>query len=840
MSSDPASDAASPGLSAAEARARLDVEGPNELPSARRRGLSTAAADVLREPMFLLLVACGMLYMLLGDRQEAAMLLGFLVVVAGITLYQERKSEHALEALRELSSPRALVVRDGRRQRIPGREVVRGDILVLSEGDRVPADAVLLACEQLHADESLLTGESLPVRKALAEPFVYAGTLVTRGHAIAEVLATGGRTEMGKIGRALSAASFERTALQEETSRLVRRFAVAGAGMCVAVVLVYGLARTDWLGGLLAGLTLAMAIMPNEFPAVLAIFLALGAYRISQSRVLPRRVPALENLGATTVLCADKTGTITENRMAVRKICANVALFDVGAHPAEPLPEEVHEVVEYGILASQRDPFDPMEKAFHDLGERRLAGTEHLHPHWTLVRQYPLSEDLLAISHVWRSPDGADYVIAAKGAPEAIVDLCHLARDEAERVAARVVAMAADGLRVLGVAAAKFRGSELPSAQHDFPFELVGLVGLADPVRRAVPEAIAECHRAGIRVVMITGDHPETAQSIASQIGLGNGALMTGRELGDLDERELRARVNAVSVFARVVPEQKLRIVRAVRAAREVVAMTGDGVNDAPALKAADIGIAMGGRGTDVAREAAALVLLDDDFASIVRAVRLGRRVFDNLKSAMAYILAIHVPIAGMTLVPVFLGLPLVLMPVHVAFLHLVIEPACSIVFEAEPEDEAVMRRPPRDPRQPLFGRRLVGLSLLQGASVLTIVLAVYLTALALRRGEQEARALTFATLLFANLALMFANRSWTRTTADTLRTPNRPLWWVSGGAIAFLALALYVPPLRALFRMKVLHADDIVLCVAAGLLSVAWFEVLKVVAARRRAHALG
>jgi Ca2+-transporting ATPase len=845
MSSAPNSDGASPGLSAAEARARLDVEGPNELPSARRRGLSAALVDVLREPMFLLLVACGMLYMLLGDRQEAAMLLGFLFVVAGITLYQERKSEHALEALRELSSPRALVMRDGRRQRIPGREVVRGDVLVLAEGDRVPADGVLLACEYLHTDESLLTGESVPVRKVVGDrpasfapggddlPFVFAGTLVTRGHATAEVLATGGRTEMGKIGKALEAASFERTALQQETSGLVRRFAVAGAGMCLAVVLVYGFARADWLGGLLAGLTLAMAIMPNEFPAVLAIFLALGAYRISQSRVLPRRVPAVENLGATTVLCVDKTGTLTENRMAVRKICESDAVFDVGAHPAEPLPEEVHEVVEYGILASQRDPFDPMEKAFHDLGQRRLAGTEHLHPSWRLVRQYPLSEDLLAISHVWRSPDGADYVIAAKGAPEAIADLCHLARDDAERLAARVATMAADGLRVLGVAAARVGGGQLPGAQHDFPFELVGLVGLADPVRPEVPEAIAECHGAGIRVVMITGDHPETAQSIASQIGL-SGALMTGRELADVDEHELRGRVEAVSVFARVVPEQKLRIVRAVRAAGEVVAMTGDGVNDAPALKAADIGIAMGGRGTDVAREAAALVLLDDDFASIVRAVRLGRRVFDNLKSAMAYILAIHVPIAGMTLVPVFLGLPLVLMPVHVAFLHLVIEPACSVVFEAEPEDEAVMRRPPRDPRQPLFGRRLVGLSLLQGASVLAIVLTVYLVALALRRGEQEARALTFATLLFANLALIFANRSWTRTTAETLRTPNRALWWVTGGALVFLALALYVRPLRALFRMEILHADDVAICVGAALVSVAWFEVLKLVTSTR------
>lgn len=836
------------GLSAVEARARLDAEGPNELPSGRRRSFLVAAVDVLREPMFLLLIACGALYMLLGDRQEALMLLGFLFVVAAITLYQERKTERALDALRELSSPRALVVRDGKRERIAGRDVVRGDVLVLSEGDRVPADGALLACAHLFTDESLLTGESVPVRKLVWDgrapsaapggdglPFVYAGTLVTSGHGLAEILATGARTEMGKIGSALETALPERSALQRETTRLVQRFAVVGAGLCVVVVLVYGLARADWIGGLLAGLTLAMAIMPNEFPAVLAIFLALGAYRISRSRVLPRRVPALETLGAATVLCVDKTGTLTENRMAVCKVCAGGALHDIPADATAPLPAEVHQIVEYGILASQRDPFDPMEKAFKDLGERRLAATEHLHPSWTLVRQYPLSEQLLALSHVWRSPEGADFVIAAKGAPEAIADLCHLPPAEERALAARVEAMAAEGLRVLGVARARFRDGELPGEQHDFAFELVGLVGLADPVRAGVPDAIAECHAAGIRVVMITGDHPETARSVARQIGLGDGEVMTGPELAELDDDRLRARIGAITVFARAVPEQKLRIVRAFKAAGEVVAMTGDGVNDAPSLKAADIGIAMGSRGTDVAREASALVLLDDDFTSIVRSVRLGRRVFDNLKSAMAYILAIHVPIAGMTLAPVFLGLPLVLMPVHIAALHLIIEPACSVVFEAEPEDEGVMDRPPRDPREPLFGRRLVGLSLLQGVSVFAIVLAVYLIALALGRGDAEARALTFATLLFANLALIFANRSWTRTTLATLRTPNRALWWVSGGALAFLGLILYVPPLRALFRMELLHADDVALCVGAGVLSVGWFEVLKLVAARRR-----
>jgi Ca2+-transporting ATPase len=834
------------GLTASQVAERLASDGFNELPGRDRRHLSRIAADVLREPMFALLLACGAIYLFLGDHQEALILLGFVVLVAIITVYQEQKTEHALEALRDLSSPRALVIREGVRQRIPGREVVRGDLLVLSEGDRVPADAVLRTSAHLAADESLLTGESVPVRKLATDgrvlgrpggedlPFVFAGTLITRGQGVAEVLAVGAHTEMGRIGKALTTVAPERSALQRETARLVRRLLVVAVALCVIVVVAYGVTRTDWLGGFLAGLTLAMAILPNEFPAVLAIFLALGAWRISQKHVLTRRIPALEALGAATVLCVDKTGTLTQNRMTVQKLGCDSGSYDVPREDVA-IPEAFHEVVEYGILASQRDPFDPMEKAFQDLGARRLADTEHLHPNWALVRQYPLSETLLALSHVWRSPDGVDYVIAAKGAPEAIADLCHLDVARIADVRAQVAAMAAEGLRVLGVSRALFRVGTLPPEQHDFDFEWVGLAGLADPIRPAVPDAIRECHAAGIRVVMITGDHPETARAIAREIHLHDSdGVLTGAELDALDEASLRTRVRTVDVFARVVPEQKLRLVQALQAAGEVVAMTGDGVNDAPALKAADIGIAMGGRGTDVAREAAALVLLDDDFSSIVAAVRLGRRIFDNLRDAMAYVLAVHVPIAGISMVPALFGLPLVLLPVHVAFLHMIIEPACSVVFEMEAEDAGVMRRPPRDPRAPLFGRSLVGLSLLQGLSVLAILSAVFLVTLWRGQDEDEARALTFTTLIVANLALILSNRSWSRTMWETLRQTNRALWWVIASALGMLGVVLYVPALRVVFRMAPLHTDDLLLCLSAGIVGVTWFEALKVIRRRR------
>ena len=837
------------GLAEAEAAARLKAEGYNELPSAKRRSILAIAFQVVREPMFLLLVACGVIYMILGDHEEALMLLGFVFVVMGITLYQERKTERALEALRDLSSPRALVIRDGEEKRIAGREVVRGDVVVLKEGDRVPADAVLLSCVNLSADESLLTGESVPVRKIAADgavemgrpggddlPFVYSSTLVVQGHGIAETQATGARTEIGKIGKALQTVEQEDTLLQKQTGVLVRNLAIVGLSLCVLVVVVFGITRGNWLQGFLAGITLAMATLPEEFPVVLTIFLALGAWRISQKQVLTRRVPAIEMLGSATVLCTDKTGTLTLNRMSVAQIFAGGQFHNVSAQSATRLPETFHELVEFSILASQEDPFDPMEKAIHQLGSEHLAQTEHLHSDWTLVQEYPLSKKLLALSYVWKSPDGADYVIAAKGAPEAITDLCHLSEAQVKELDERIGVMANEGLRVLGVAKAHFQQAGLPDHQHDFTFEFLGLVGLADPVRPTVPAAIKECYTAGIRVVMITGDYPATAQNIARQIGLMPAdRFITGPELDGMYDVELQRRIQDVNIFARVVPEQKLRIVNALKANGEIVAMTGDGVNDAPALKSAHIGIAMGGRGTDVARESAALVLLDDDFSSIVQAVKLGRRIFDNIKKAIAYIFAIHVPIAGMSLIPVLFKWPLVLMPVHILFLELIIDPACSTIFEAEPEEANVMQRPPRNSKEPLFSRQTLGLSLLQGVSVLVIVLAVFASALFRGQGEAEARTLSYTTLIIANLGLILTNRSWTRTIWDTLRSPNAALWWVLGGATVFLSLVLYVPFLRDLFSFAFLHPIDIAICLVAGVISIAWFEGLKLLNRRKQ-----
>lgn len=831
----------SPGLSSEVAQQRLAEEGYNELPSTQTRSTLAIALGVAQEPMFLLLIASVTIYLTLGDLREAIILALSLLVILGITIFQERKTERALEALRDLSSPRALVVRDGEEKRIAGREVVRGDLLILTEGDRVPADAAVLSCNDLMVDESLLTGESLPVRKSAWDgrqettrpggddlPFIYSGTMLVQGRGVARVTATGWRTEFGKIGKALESLETDETYLQKKSIRLIRAFAFIGLSLCALVVVLYGVTRGNWLHGLLAGIALAMALLPEEIPVVLTVFLALGAWRMSRNNVLTRRMPALESLGAATVLCVDKTGTLTLNRMSVRRLCVDGKYYEVDEAQQQPLPRPYHELVRFAVLASETDPFDPMEKAFKALGDRYLDAAEK-NQDWTLAHEYPLSPELLALSHVWKSPERDEYVIAAKGAPEAIADLCHFDAQRCRENAEHVEAMAQDGLRVLAVAKASFHSGQWPADQHDFDFQFLGLLGLADPVRPEVPAAIEECARAGVKVVMITGDYPSTAAAIGRKIGLhAADGIVTGPELERMHEGELRRRVHATNIFARVLPEQKLNLVEAFKANGAVVAMTGDGVNDAPALKAAHIGIAMGGRGTDVARESAALVILDDNFSTIVHAIRSGRRIFDNLQKAMAFIFSIHVPIAGLALFPLIFDWPLLLAPVHIVFLELIIDPACSIAFEAEPAEAHLMERPPRDPNAPLFGAREIILSLLQGSAVLFTVLLVF--GLSLYRGSSaaDARALTFATLIVGLVSLILVNRNWSRSVVDALRSPNRAFWWVVGGAFGLLAGVLYVPALRDAFKFAPLHPADLAVCLAAGLVSFPLIELLK------------
>ncbi len=834
------------GLTEAFVQESLKKYGYNEVPSQKKRSIFVIFFSVIKEPMLLLLIGSGSIYLFLGEIQDALMLLSFVLVVVGITFYQERKTERTLEALRDLSSPRALVIRDGIQKRIAGREVVKDDIIILNEGDRVPADATILSCSNLSVDESLLTGESVAVRKSewdgkdiIKRPggddlaFVYSGTLIVQGRGVARVNSIGVHTQMGKIGKALAGIHQEDTLLQKEIRKIVRNFSIVGVALCLLVAVIYALQRGNWLSGILSGLTLSMAMLPEEFPVVLIIFLTLGAWRISKSQVLTRRAPAIETLGAATVLCTDKTGTLTLNTMHLASLCVNGLNYDI--EKSKSLPEVLHNLMEYGILASQKDPFDPIEKEVKRLGELYLSGSEHIHNNWKIVKEYPLSKQLLALSHVWESPDKQNYIIATKGSPEAIVDLCHFNQEQNVQLNKCIEEMANQGLRILGVAKASFRKKELPDLQHDFVFEFVGLLGFIDPVRPQVLASIKEAYDAGMRVIMITGDYPGTAINIAKEIGLKNpDAYITGQELEAMDHLQLREKIKTINIFARVVPEQKLLIVNALKANGAIVAMTGDGVNDATALKAANIGIAMGERGTDVAREASALVLLNDDFSSIVHAVRLGRRIFDNLKKAIAYIFAIHVPIAGMSFFPVLFNLPIVLLPAHIAFLELIIDPTCSTVFEACAEEKNIMKRPPRDLGEPLFGKKSFIFSLLQGIGIFIAVFLVFVLALYLKKGELEARTLSFATLVFANIMLIMTNLSWSKNLGAIIKLKNKALWGVVLTAISALLLVIYVPALRNLFHFSVLSVLDLLIALASGVVSLLWFEVFKKLSLRK------
>ncbi|MEP7156952.1 MAG: cation-translocating P-type ATPase, partial [Betaproteobacteria bacterium] len=599
-----------------------------------------------------------------------------------------------------------------------------------------------------------------------------------------------------------------------------------------------------WLDALLAGIALGMSMLPEEFPLVLTVFMAMGAWRISQARVLTRRAAAIETLGSATVLCTDKTGTLTENRMSIAELhLGNNEVFLPREGTNGKMGEAFCELAKTGLLASALAPSDPMEKAFHELDRQiglesgksgqsgqsgQRQGTER-----KLVHAYGLRPDLLAMSHVWQSDrDSQLYEVAAKGAPEAIFDLCHLGAADRAAMMSTMDAMAAQGLRILGVARASYDGQVQPpvwpESQREFNYRFLGLVGLADPLRPSVPAAIRECQSAGIRVVMITGDYPATACAIARQAGLNAEDAVTGDMLEKMNEAELALRVRTATVFARIMPEQKLRVVQALKANGEVVAMTGDGVNDAPSLKAAHIGIAMGGRGTDVAREAAAIVLLDDDFGSIVKAVRLGRRIYDNLRKAMGFIIAVHVPIAGLALLPLLFGLPILFGPMHIAFLEMVIDPVCSLVFEAETEEADVMRRPPRSPGEPLFSRSLIGWSLLQGILALALLAIVFVVALRQGMHEDEVRALVFFSLVMSIVGLIFVNRTYSASLVTTFRRPNAALIWVLLVVATSLALTLLWPFARGLFRFGPLHLDDLSLTLGVGILLIVVLEWTK------------
>jgi Ca2+-transporting ATPase len=787
------------GLSEREAQARLERDGPNRLPPPEHKSFAAATASVAVQPMVLLLLACALLYALLGEWFDGVALLVSIAAVIGISVYQELRTQRVLEALRDLASPRSTVVRGGVVRRISSQEIVAGDRLLVEEGDRLACDAALLEAHSMQVDESMLTGESVPVDKSPGRGgpagLLQAGTMVVQGDGVAVVTATGARTALGRIGGSLAGLAPRESRLQGELKRLVRSVAVLALFTCVVAAMVFSWREGSWTAGLLVGLTLAISIVPEEFAVVWAVMLALGAWRLARLQVLTRQPQAIEALGTTTVLCVDKTGTLTINLMEVAALQTAEGQACL-RRPGKALAEGFESLLRTAASASVREGLEPMDQAiFRLLHELPAAGPEAP----LLMAREGIMPGRPFVRQCWRPAPGEPLNVALKGAPEAVLARC---ADASPQLLAQAQAWASKGMRVIAVASAR---CEDASALPEAGYSARGLLAFHDPLRDDVPAALQACRDAGVRVVMITGDAPATALAIALDAGLvkaaQESAALTGAQLDAMNEAQFEQVVARVAVFARVTPAQKLRIVQALQRRGEVVAMTGDGVNDGPALRAADVGVAMGGRGTDVAREAADLVLLDDRFASLVDAVRAGRRIFTNLQKAIGYLFAVHVPIVGLSLLPL-MGGPMLLLPLHVVLFELIIDPACSLVFEAEPPPPGAMREPPRAADAPLIGRASIAKALGVGGVALLFVVAVQAVASALGAGDDGLRLAGVASVIVGNIAML----QWFRRGSAAGRSGNRAFHTLLLGVCLLSALVLLAPPVTGAFGLPAVN----------------------------------
>ncbi len=829
------------GLTGAEARRLLAQHGPNLLvPPKRRSGLIWLLLRAFADPMAVLLLVAGATYITLGDPVDAIVVLAALVPITAVTLVLEARSERALEQLEKMTAPAATVIRDDEALIVPAEELVPGDLVVLHEGDIVPADGGLVAGGPLLLDESALTGESLPVHKDLRgmDREVFAGTSVLAGRGRVRLATTGAATRYGLIGALV--AKIKQTAPPLE--RLIHHFVVrlgVLAALISALVAAIELARgAGWAAAIIAGVSLAIAAIPEEFPMVYTLYLTLGAWRLARGKALIRRLAGVETLGSTTVICADKTGTLTLGQLDVGGVWAGGREYANG----EPLGDEARAALEAAVLASEPVPFDPLEQALV-----RYAGAEGINVNALhrreLLRDYPFDPTHKYNSHVWRSDGRA--VIAAKGALEGILGHARAGDALRERVLAANHELASRGMRVLGIAGGTLPGAVGEREQDEAALELLGLVAFVDPLRPGVAEALDECRQAGVRVVMITGDHPVTAHAVADGLGLPHDhghLLATGAELDAASEESVEKLVADVNIFARTRPEQKYKLVKALRARGDVVAMTGDGINDAPALREADIGVALGRRGTAVARESATLVLLDDNFATIVAAVRDGRRIFDNLGKAFGYVIAFHMPLVLAALVVPLLGAPLLLLPVHLIVLELIMHPTASLVFEADPAASDVMRRPPRRTGAGLLAGRHLGLSVLQGVVLFLGVLLLYLWGLRTGMVEDAARAMALTALVLGETALVFVQRDMERPLWRADIPTTRMVWWSRIVTLALLCAALYLPPLTRLLHILPIGVDAWLRALLVAVVATLWVEPLKaarsaVRQARRRAR---
>lgn len=813
------------GLTTAEARKRLAEYGPNRLVAERRRPpLIEWLVRPFTDPMVLLLIAAGITYLFLLDYVDAAVVLVAAVPIALVSTILEVRAERALDRLKQLTAPTARVRRDGRRETIPAEEIVPGDLVFVQEGDIVPADGVLVAGSQVLVDESALTGESLSITKDAAGPDrdLYAGTTILNGRGLMQVVETGPRTRFGQIGTLVARIRQPPTPLQRLINRLVWQSTIVAAVFCVAVAAIELSYGRGWAAAITAGVSLAIAALPEEFSIVYSLYLTLGAWRLARERALVRRLASVETLGATTVICTDKTGTLTLGRLDV----ANLATDGKLAAATEPLDPRTRQLVEAAVLASEPRPFDPLDQAIVRFATGKGIDVAALFDH-RLVRDYPFDPLLKYVTHVWKLD--SEYRICAKGATEGILERSRVSADAREQAARANQTLASQGLRVIAVAEGRLTRTEGDRVADECGLEFVGLVAFADPLRPGVCESLAECHDAGIRVIMVTGDHPVTAHAVAEGLKLPHrDHVATGSELDAASDADLIRLVEDVDIFARIRPEQKYRLVRTLKAENQVVAMTGDGINDAPALREANIGVAMGQRGTEVSREVADIILLDDNFSTIVVAVRDGRRIFENLRRAFAYLIAFETPLLLGALVIPLIGVPLLLLPPILIWSELIVHPTASLVFENDPAPADLMRRPPRPPGTGLLVTGDFIRSLAQGSLLAGGVLVLYLALLAHAKPVPEARAAALAALLLGQLIVLLSSRS-----------PFQPFWrisllvnpvlpWVIGVTVASLLVALYVPPIAAIVGVAPPTPGEWLLAIVTALVTSAVLEPLK------------
>lgn len=816
------------GLNSEEVEKLQKKYGMNELVIQEKPNMLKKFLGVFKEPMFLLLLIATTVYFLLGAPKDGAIMLVFVGFVASITFIQEWKTEKTMNALKDLTSPKVNTLRDGKNILIKSTELVPGDVVFLSEGERIPADCIVLEPSNFSVDESILTGESEYVMKVSTtqsekstdywkKDILYAGTLCVFGKCTAIVKFTGINTEYGKIGKAISEAKDEPTPLQKKVSILVKNIAIAGVILCISVMVASYFYSFDILNSILSGISLAMAIIPEEFPVVLTVFLSMGAYRLAKNNTLMRKISAVETLGSATVLCVDKTGTITQNKMKVKSIYSDGGIFN-----NEDLKNQ--ELSDLMVLSCEKDPYDPMEKAILEAANLSQLET---------VYKYDLSKKIAFDSKTKRMANiyikDNKYYVAVKGSAETVLGLCNLDKQTMDEINIEIDKMASNGLRVLALA--DCTSEEVYEDLECYELTFKGLVGLQDPPKEGVEEAIKLCKKAGIRVVMITGDYSKTAMAIGEEIGLKfTDKVIVGNEIDSLSENELCEVVKSCDVFSRVIPEQKMKIVKALKKNGEIVAMTGDGVNDAPALKSADIGIAMGQRGTEVAKEAADMILMDDNFTTIVKSVKDGRRVYDNIRKAMVYILIIHIPIAAMAMFAPLFNLPPLLLPMHIMLLELIIDPTCSIVFEGEPAEANIMENPPRSPQEPLLTRSLTIKVVLQGIIMFLAAFMPFHYMIDLGISSEYARSFSLITFIVANVTLVLVNRSNTELLYHLIKEKGSKVRLIVNSMALIMVFAIvYIPILNGFFRTEKIGIYPLIIAIVLGFISTGWWEIVKI-----------